>query len=58
MRDALKARGIDFVDPAESFIREGLAATHFAHDGHWSTNGHKIAGSATADWLRQHMQNP
>jgi lysophospholipase L1-like esterase len=50
---ALAARGIAVIDPIKEFIAAGFKPTHFAHDGHWSPLGHKIAGRAVASWLRQ-----
>ncbi|MBF0129755.1 MAG: hypothetical protein HQL33_07160 [Alphaproteobacteria bacterium] len=47
----LAARGIDVVDPVDAFKAVGFAPLHFAHDGHWSALGHRIAGEALADWL-------
>ena len=50
---ALSARGIAVIDPIREFLSAGFQPTHFAHDGHWSALGHKIAARAAADWLRQ-----
>ncbi|MDA1091282.1 MAG: hypothetical protein O3A85_13330 [Proteobacteria bacterium] len=49
----LSARGIVVIDPIKQFLKAGFQPTHFAHDGHWSALGHKIAAQAAADWLRQ-----
>ena len=48
----LAARGIAVIDPIKEFLDAGFKPTHFAHDGHWSVLGHKIAAQAAADWLR------
>jgi hypothetical protein len=47
----LAERGIDVIDPIDKFFSAGFHLTHFAHDGHWSAFGHKIAAQAAADWL-------
>jgi hypothetical protein len=47
----LAERGIDVIDPIDKFFSAGFQLTHFAHDGHWSAFGHKIAAQAAADWL-------
>jgi hypothetical protein len=56
MRDdmvrAVGARELDAIDPFDGFAKAGFAATHFAHDGHWSAVGHKIAGEAVAAWVK------
>ena len=49
---ALKAHGIAVIDPIEEFLKAGFGPTHFAHDGHWSAQGHKLAAEAAAEWLR------
>jgi hypothetical protein len=55
---ALSARGIAVIDPIKEFLSAGFQPTHFAHDGHWSALGHKIAARAAADWLRlQNIKN-
>jgi len=48
----LTGRGISVIDPIKAFLDAGFQPTHFAHDGHWSVLGHKIAAQAAADWLR------
>lgn len=50
---ALKARDIAVIDPFDSLNKAGFKQTHFAHDGHWSPLGHRIAGEAATAWLRQ-----
>lgn len=52
MVDALQHHEISFIDPIGAFKAAGFKDTHFVHDGHWSANGHRIAGKAIADWLR------
>ena len=49
---ALAERNISVIDPIKEFLDAGFKKTHFAHDGHWSALGHKIAAQVTADWLR------
>ena len=48
---ALRRRGIDVIDPYPSFRATGFEDTHFAHDGHWTALGHRIAAEAAAKWL-------
>ena len=48
---ALAARGISVIDPLEDFRVAGFAPTHFAHDGHWSPLGHRLAGNAASIWV-------
>lgn len=49
---ALAEHGIDFVDPYDAFQEAGYKPTHFAHDGHWTAVGHRLAGEAAAKRLR------
>lgn len=44
----LAVLGVPVVDPAQALGARGEDKVHFAHDGHWSTLGHQIAGQATA----------
>lgn len=44
----LAAKGIAVIDPYPLFEPEGAAKIHFAHDGHWSALGHRLAGEAAA----------
>ena len=48
----LTLQGLAYIDPFKTFKQVGFGPTHFAHDGHWSALGHKIAAEAVADWLR------
>ncbi len=48
----LAALGIAVIDPINEFLAAGFQPTHFAHDGHWSPLGHRIAAQAVAGWLR------
>jgi hypothetical protein len=57
MRDALRSRGIAFIDPYEGFAKAGFQPTHFAHDGHWSALGHALAGEHASAWLASHLSN-
>lgn len=52
----LKAHEINFVDPFNSFNKVGYASTHFAHDGHWTVLGHKLAGEAASVKLSQMLK--
>ena len=49
--EALAARGIATLDLLPQFKQAGIEGTHFAHDGHWSEAGHRIAGEAIAGWF-------
>jgi hypothetical protein len=51
MAATLAERDITVIDPFEGFRKEGFQSTHFAHDGHWSPLGHRVAGRAAAAWL-------
>ena len=42
---------IDVLDPTDAFKNGGLKATHFSHDGHWSTLGHTLAAETVVPWL-------
>jgi hypothetical protein len=55
MRKALRARGIAIIDPYEAFVNAGFQPTHFAHDGHWSELGHRLAGEDSSRWLASQM---
>ena len=46
-------QGIAVIDPVEAFKAAGFRPTHFAHDGHWSPLGHKIAGGLAARWVKE-----
>ncbi|CAA7621769.1 hypothetical protein [Magnetospirillum sp. UT-4] len=52
----LARRGIATVDPLPAFLAAGFAPTHFAHDGHWSPLGHKLAAEALTQWLAANVQ--
>ena len=54
---ALRRRGIDVIDPYPGFRASGFEDTHFAHDGHWTALGHKIAAEAAARWLKDKLPN-
>lgn len=55
MEQALTERGIDNIDMLADFGQVGFEQTHFAHDGHWSALGHKVAGAAISKWLVEHQ---
>lgn len=44
----LTALGMAVVDPTQALAAQGRSKVHFAHDGHWSALGHRIAGQAAA----------
>jgi hypothetical protein len=48
----LKKRNIRFVDPFNRFKKAGYKNIHFAHDGHWTALGHKIAAEEIAKVLK------
>lgn len=52
---ALRRRGIDVIDPFPGFRAAGFDSTHFAHDGHWTALGHRIAAEAAARWLTSRL---
>ena len=54
---ALTSRGIAVIDPFDRFVAAGFGPTHFAHDGHWSALGHRLAGEAAALWLEPRPPN-
>ena len=54
---ALTSRGIAVIDPFDRFVAAGFGPTHFAHDGHWSALGHRLAGEAAALWLEPRLPN-
>ena len=54
---ALRRRGIDVIDPYPEFKAAGFEGTHFAHDGHWTARGHRIAAEAAAKWLVEKLPN-
>ncbi len=53
--EELAKRGIDVIDPYDSFAVAGFKAVHFAHDGHWSALGHRLAGKKAAAWLKTQL---
>ena len=52
VKQEILAQGMTVIDPFDVFRATGFAPTHFAHDGHWSPLGHKIAGSPASRWLK------
>lgn len=58
LSQALTERGIGIIDPYEGFREAGFAPTHFAHDGHWSPLGHRVAADAVAAWLDDALRTP
>lgn len=57
MKAALRSRGIVAVDPIDRFVAAGFGPTHFAHDGHWSALGHRLAGEAAVLWLKARLSD-
>jgi hypothetical protein len=55
VRSELKKRNIAFVDPINSFKEAGYENIHFAHDGHWTALGHKIAADEIAKALKPNL---
>ena len=50
--EELAAQNITVIDPIVGFREKGFGPTHFAHDGHWSPLGHRVAGETAAQWLQ------
>jgi len=46
--ERLTAQGIAVADPFDALVAAGDAKVHFPHDGHWSPQGHRLAGDALA----------
>ena len=51
----LKANNISVIDPYPQFQKAGYSKIHFAHDGHWTVLGHKLAAEEAAKWLKQNL---
>ena len=49
MLAALKNRKLNFMDLFPAFEPLPLLETHFAHDGHWSPRGHRLAAEIISD---------
>lgn len=58
MSELLRQAGITVLDPAPMLAETGFAATHFAHDGHWSAQGHLVAGTLVSQWLAAAPSKP
>lgn len=56
MVKALKAKNFEVIDPVEGFLAAGFEKTHFAHDGHWNAEGHKIAAGFAVKWLKKKFE--
>lgn len=54
---AMKRHGLTVVDPVAELRQAGEQNAHFAHDGHWSPLGHRIAGEAAAETLRSMIKD-
>lgn len=55
--EELEELGVDVIDLYDDLMAAGFAPTHFAHDGHWSPLGHRLAGEAVAEWLAETEAN-
>ncbi len=53
MVEKLRAAGLDTVDLIGALASAPYAKTHFRHDGHWTADGHALAGAAIAKALRE-----
>jgi len=57
LREGLASRladkAIAVADPYARFLPEGANRIHFAHDGHWSALGHRLAGEVVAQRLAE-----
>lgn len=54
IEQALAERSIPAIDMLEPFAQVGFRPTHFAHDGHWTAEGHRVAAETIAAWLGAH----
>lgn len=54
---AIRRHGLTVVDPVAELRQAGEKNAHFAHDGHWSPQGHRIAGEAAAETLRSMIKD-
>jgi hypothetical protein len=55
----LRKNSISIIDPFLQFQKAGYSKIHFAHDGHWTALGHKLAAEEAAKWLKQNLsENP
>lgn len=57
IKGSLANYGIPFVDPYDAFSQAGYGPTHFAHDGHWTALGHRLAGEAAAARLSELLKD-
>jgi hypothetical protein len=55
MHNSLHAAGIETLDPFDAFMKHGYENVHFAHDGHWKVDGHRIASDLIADWMKRNL---
>lgn len=46
--ERLAAQGIAVADPFDALAAAGEPKVYFQHDGHWSAQGHRLAGDAVA----------
>jgi hypothetical protein len=55
VRSELEKRNIRFVDPFSRFKEAGYENIHFAHDGHWTPLGHKLAAEELSKALKPQL---
>ena len=58
MADMARERGIPVINQSDYVARQGgkIEDAHFAHDIHWSAQGHQWAAEALLEWLRGNPQ--
>ena len=58
MADMARERGIPVINQSDYVARQGgkIEDAHFAHDIHWSAQGHQWAAEALLEWLRENPQ--
>ena len=58
MAEMARERGIPVINQSDYVARQGgkIEDAHFAHDIHWSAQGHQWAAEALLEWLRENPQ--
>ena len=56
MLAALDAKSLNTLDLFPTFNQFPLLETHFAHDGHWSSRGHRFAAETIANFFGPQLQ--
>ena len=58
LADMARERGIPVINQSDYVTRQGgrIEDAHFAHDAHWSAQGHQWAAEALLEWLRGNPQ--